>query len=373
MNFELNDEQIALKDTVSRFVADRYGFEERRRKRLTAPHTDAQVWSEFAELGLLAVTVPEEKGGLGFSLNEAIIICQEFGKGLVVEPYVQMALLAARLLCAADNKMADALLAQVITGERLVTVALQESNLRYRFDQFATKIEATGNSYRLDGAKILVSGGDAADYLILPATLGATPALVLVPTQAAGVERHAFRQLDGSWACNVRFTSVELPPGAMLVQGDAASALLQSAFDEGALYTAAETIGCIDRIIEITAEYTGSRKQFGQPLSGFQVIQHRLAELFTEAEMARAALHGGMSGAAGSPEQRALAVSAARVRIDQAAQKIGNQGIHLHGGMGMTMEYSVGHFYRRLLMLSKAFGDAEYHLERYEQLSLKVT
>jgi alkylation response protein AidB-like acyl-CoA dehydrogenase len=372
MDFELNDEQSALKDTVSRFVADRYCFEERRRKRLAATHTDLEVWSKFAKLGLFAVIVPEEKNGLGLSLNEATIICQEFGKGLVVEPYVHMALFSTRLLCAAVSKTAEALLAKVVTGEKLVTVALQEPNLRYRFDQFVSRIEATGNTFRLDGTKLLVPGGEVADYLIVPAMLGTAPALVLVPTNAAGVERHSFKQLDGSWACNVKFASVELSPEAMLVQGEAAAILLQSATDEGALYTGAEAMGCIDRIIEITVEYIGNRKQFGQPLSGFQVIQHRLAELFTEAEMARSALYGGLSAFKASPAACSLAVSAARVRVDQAAQKIGNQGIHLHGGMGMTMEYPVGHFYRRLLMLSKAFGDTEYHLERYEQLSLKV-
>jgi alkylation response protein AidB-like acyl-CoA dehydrogenase len=305
-------------------------------------------------------------------LNEAAIICQEFGKGLVVEPFVHMALLSTRLLCAADRNAAEALLAQVITGERLATTALQEPNLRYHFDQCATRIEATGNRYRLDGAKLLVPGGDAADDLIVPAMLAAAPVLVLVPTHATGVERHAFKQMDGSWACNVEFASVELSSDAILIQGEAAALLLQTAIDESALCTGAEAIGCIDRIIEITAEYTGNRQQFGQKLSGFQVIQHRLAELFTEAEMARSALHGGLSACNAAPAARALAVSAARVRIDQAAQKIGNQGIHLHGGMGMTMEYPVGHFYRRLLMLSKAFGDTEYHLERYEQLSLKA-
>jgi alkylation response protein AidB-like acyl-CoA dehydrogenase len=373
MDFELNEAQGALKDMVSRFAADRYGFEERRRHRLAATHTDREIWSEFAALGLLAVTVPEDKNGLGLSLNEAAIICQEFGKALVVEPYVHMALLSTRLLGAADSNISESVLAQLVTGERLVTVALQEPNLRYRCDQFNTRIESTGKFYRLDGAKLLVPGGDAADDLIVPAILDAAPALVLVPTDAAGVERHSFKQLDGSWACNVHFAAVELSPGAILVQGEAAARLLQSAIDESALYTGAEAIGCIDRIIEITAEYTANRKQFGQPLSGFQVIQHRLAELFTEAEMARAALHGGMSACNAAPAARALAVSAARVRIDQAAQKIGNQGIHLHGGMGMTMEYPVGHFYLRLLMLSKAFGDTEYHLERYEQLSLKAS
>lgn len=370
MNFDYSEDQDLLRDNVRRFISDRYDFEARRKRLAIAQGTDREMWGRFAEMGWLAILVPEHAGGLGWTMTDAAILAQEFGRGLVAEPYLESSVLAARLLTLADVPGGNALLSGIASGEKIVAPALLEAQSRYDLADVNTRMETREQELVVSGRKALVAGGDTADYFLISAADGDSVAVLMVPADAAGLTRRNYRGLDGGWLCDVTFDAVRLTSDAVLVGGNRALEILRQANDEAAIAAGAEALGCMDRILEMTADYLRTRQQFGHPLADFQVLQHRMADLFVETEMARSALHSGLSQLGADEETRAAAVSAARVRIDQAAHKVGNQGIHLHGGMGMTVEYPVGHYYRRLLILARTFGDTDFHFDRYLQLKV---
>ncbi|TAL02101.1 MAG: acyl-CoA dehydrogenase [Rhodospirillaceae bacterium] len=372
MNFEFSKDQLILRDGIRRFVDERYSFESRRQRvKSKSTGTDRAMWAQIAELGWLAVLIPEEHGGLGWSIADACVMFQELGRGLVSEPIMDSALLAVRILTRADSVSARLLLPKIATGEVFISVALGEAGLRYEQKGLSTRAIPIEGGYKLTGKKILVAGGDVADRLIVSAGTDSELALFDVLAISDGVERRAYRLLDGQWAVDVTFKDVVLPHESLII-GSQTTEILDRAIDEAALGCSAEAIGCMDRVLEITAEYLRSRQQFGRALADFQVLQHRIADLFIETEMARSAFHSALSAIDSPVATRQAAVSAARVRIDQAAHKVGNQGVHLHGGMGMAMEYPIGHYYRRLIMLARAYGDTEHHLERYERLKIRA-
>jgi len=372
MNFELSENQALLKDGVERFMADRYAFESRQKRLAAMGGSDRGMWAEFAAMGWSALLVPEEQGGLGWGIEDVAIVLQEFGKGMVAEPYVDIAIVAVRLLTGAGTAPAASALADIASGETLVVPALLEAGGRYDYFTPRTILKRQGDNFVLSGSKILVGAGDVADHLIVSAMLDGALALLLVPTSTQGVSRNSYRLLDGSWATDVGIDQATVSEDWLLASSEAASAILDRALDDAALGIGAQAIGGMDRILDITNEYLHTRKQFGQPLAAFQALQHRMADLFIETEMARSALYSAFSASGGSDACRRTSVSAARVRIDNAGLKVGNMGIHLHGGMGMTMEYPVGHHYRRLVQLARSYGDTDYHLERYESLTTEA-
>lgn len=369
MNFELNEDQVQLRDSVRRYLDDRYGFESRQKRLGGGEGTDRTMWTEFAAMGWVGLLAPEDAGGLGWGLVDATIVLQEMGRGLVAEPFCEAALLAVRLLVLSQAPAAAEALVRIVDGETLIVPALLEPGKRYDVSGPGAQLIPTGDHLTLSGDKILVSGGDKADAFVVSATLSGETVLALVPADLPGVSRSAYRLMDGGWGCDIRFDAVSLESRLVVAKGAHAERILERSLDEAALGAGAEAIGCMDKIVEMTTRYLRDRKQFGRPLADFQVLQHRISDLFIETEMARSALYGALATLERTPAERQSAVSAARVRIDQAAHLVGNQGIHLHGGMGMTMEYPVGHYYRRLVMLAKTFGDTDYHLERFEALS----
>jgi alkylation response protein AidB-like acyl-CoA dehydrogenase len=370
MDFTLGEEQQALKDGAERFVADRYDFESRRKRLAALSGTDRAMWAQFAQLGWTAVLVPEAQGGLGWSMLEAAVLLEELGRGLVTEPVLEGAVLAPSLLSGCGSEAAKALLSAIVAGDMLVVPAMLEAGSRYRFDGPATTARREGDGYRLSGGKILVAGGDEADVVLVTADLDGRPALIAVPMSALGARRRTYRLLDGSWAADIRFDAVQLDRDALL-SDDAAHGLAR-AWDQAALGAGALAVGSMEKAIQLTSAYLHTRQQFGQPLAGFQVLQHRMADLFVQAAMAKSALLGGLAVLDGEDNARSEGVSAARARIDRAALDVGNACIHLHGGMGMTEEYPVGHYYRRIVQLARSFGDSEYHLERYERLTMET-
>ena len=367
MDFTLNENQQFLKDGAERFFAERYDFESRRKRLLGAAGTDRAMWRQFADIGWLGLMVPEEQGGLGWNLVDAAVILGECGKALVAEPFLEGAIVAVTMLASTDSTSATSVLEQVATGDLLVVPALLERANRYNYFAPTTTALVDGDGYKLAGAKILVAGGDVADRFIVSAALDGGVGLFLVSADHAGMARRSYQQLDGSWAADLTF-NVRVDADALVGRSDA----LRLALDAGAIGIAAQEVGSLDRTLEITAEYLHVRKQFAQPLAGFQALQHIMSDLFINTEMARSAMHSGLAASNRSERARMMAVSAARARCDRAALTVGNMGIYLHGGMGMTMEYPVGHHYRRLVQLTRAFGDTEYHLSRYEDVSFEA-
>ncbi|MBV1688890.1 acyl-CoA dehydrogenase [Novosphingobium sp. G106] len=273
--------------------------------------------------------------------------------------------MAVSMLTGSQSPKAIAALEAIVDGSVLVVPALLEGGSRYAFEKPNTQATIDGDGYRLSGKKILVTGGDAADEFIVTASLDGRPALFLVSAGDDNLIRTTYRQLDGSWAADIALDGVRVE-GDALVGGIEA---LTRGLDSGAIGVAALEVGVLDRVLEVTSDYIHIRKQFGQPLASFQALQHIMSDLFINTEMARSSVHSGLAGTLRSAEERQKAISAARVRCDRAALTVGNMGIYLHGGMGMTMEYPVGHHYRRLVQLTRAFGDTEYHISRYEGLA----
>ena len=363
MDFEYNETQILLRDSAQKFLREEYPFEKRR-----APisATCLDTWRQLASMGWLGTRICDSHGGMNLSLADACVLSEELGRGLVREPVLEVALLAGGLLSNTDHEMVEGLLDGLLSGESLVCLATTEPGDQHFCADPKTTASRSGSGLKLTGSKVLVRGGDAADHLIVSCILEDKLALVVVPTEANGLNRKSYRLLDGSIAADFEFSDVDLPESQLFAHGESAVVALQRCYDEAALLVAAESIGLMTAVIELTNDYLHDRQQFGKPLAHFQALQHRLAEMYIELEMARSVLYYAISCTDQHASTFATAVSVAKSRIDQAADFVGNQGIHLHGGMGMTMEYPVGHYYRRLLMLSQSFGNADFHLARYE-------
>lgn len=369
MDFNLTEEQQLLRDSVERFIREQYDFETRRALLKTPDGISREIWRSFAELGWLALGIPEEFGGLGLDFVEVSILMQGLGVGLVLEPVVSTAVLNARILERAENDtQRHAVLPQIAEGGLRIALAHTEAASRFNLACVeATMVERGDEGYALSGTKFMALDAPTADLLIVSARMPDTDGfgLFLVDPGAEGVALDAYRLIDGTSAADIRFDRVSLAAEALLVAPERAPDVLEEALDRCILAQVAEAIGAMGAVMEITAEYIKTRKQFGQPIGKFQALQHRMAEMLTVTEDARSMLYRGLANLDAEPAARKAAVSAAKVVAAEAGKFVGAQGIQLHGGMGMTDECSVGHYFRRFLVFEKAYGDPEYHTARY--------
>ncbi len=372
MDFDLNDEQRQLKDSLERLLADSYGDLNRRHGYMKEPKGySASLWKQYAELGLLAVPFAEQHGGLGQGLTETMIVAEGFGRALAIEPYLSTVVLAGGALRHAGN---DALLKELVPGivEGKTTLALahQERQARYDIADTATTARADGKGgYTLEGEKNVVLHGDSADKLIVSARAqgGRTDrggiGLFLVDAKASGVTRRSYPTQDGMRAADVTLSAVRVGPEAVAAGPDTGLAVLERVVDEAIAALSAEAVGAMAGLHELTVEYLKTRKQFGVPIGSFQVLQHRAVDMLTALEQARSmAYYATMMAAEPDASLRRKAIAAAKVQIGRAAKHIGQEAIQLHGGIGMTMEYKAGHYFKRLTMIDMAFGDADHHL-----------
>jgi alkylation response protein AidB-like acyl-CoA dehydrogenase len=372
MDFNLSDEQQMLRDAASRFVREQYGFEARRRW-VAAAGWSPERWARYADMGWLALSVPEELGGLGCGFIETAIVAEELGRALALEPFIGCAVLAARLIEKADAPAFVAcrgeLLEGLAAGTRRVVLAHSEAASRFELDRVSTLARVEGSGFVLDGVKMMVPAAAGADRLIVSARVegeaGPALALFLVPHDAALL--HPYPLIDGTRAADVELRSVFVGAQARLSSPGAGLALLEEALDRAALAQVAEALGCMEAVLEMTSEYLKTRQQFGQPIGKFQALQHRMAEMFVEVQETRSILYRGIAHLDGAPAARRQAVSAAKVMLGSAGRFVGAQGIQLHGGIGVTDEYPIGHYYKRLLVLEKLYGDSDWHLDRFIQ------
>ena len=370
MDFDLSDEQRLLKDSVERFVADRYDFESRRKFMAEEAGWSRDNWARFAELGLLAVPFAEEDGGIGGGPVETMIVAEAFGRGLVVEPYLATIVLGGGVLRhAASAEQKAELVPQVVGGELTLALAQVERGSRYDLHHVETTARKDGDGWVIDGEKGIVLSGDAADKLIVVArTAGGTRdedgiGLFLVDAKAPGVSRRGYPTQDGLRAAEIAFEKVK----AEAVLGDPAKGLpvLRRVADEAIAALCAEAVGLMDRMRDITVDYIKTRKQFGVPIGTFQALQHRASDMVVAIEQARSmACYATMMAASDDAAERAQAVSAAKVQIGRSGRFVGQQAIQLHGGIAMTMEYNVGHYFKRMTMIETLFGDADHHLAK---------
>jgi acyl-CoA dehydrogenase len=370
MDFTLTVEQEMLRDSARQFIASELSFDSRRRALAAAQQGD--TWARFAELGWLAMPVPEEADGLGSTTADLVLMCEEMGRGLCVEPFVACAVLPAGLLAADDHADVRNVLADLATGRHRVAVATYEAGRRYDVQRpRTTAVRQPDGSFRLDGAKILVNGGAEADSLLVFAKCeqheGGAPelALFLVAADAQGVTRRRYLGLDAIEMADVHFEGVPLAAGAVLASGQDALDAVDRAFDEAAVCQCADTVGAMSRALELTVEYLHVRRQFGRALSEFQALQHAAAELFIEVSDAKSMLYQAVAALAGPARTRRKAVSGCMVKVMSAAKEVAGMAVHLHGGIGMTDEYPVGHYLRRVMVSERFYGDHEHHLQRY--------
>lgn len=374
MNFELSDEQQQLADSVRKYLSTHYSFEQRKAIVNSADgHSDA-VWRALAEMGLTAIALPEADGGFGGGALDLMPVMEACGEALVVEPLLD-GIVAGRLVASAGTAaQRTALLPGLVDGTAALAFAYLEPGRRYAQAPETTTARASADGWVLDGAKSVVVGAASAARLIVSARTDAGASLFAVDPRAAGVSLNPSRTVDGLRVADVAFNGVQLAKDALLGDAGAAQPHIDEALDFACALQCADAIGAMRHAHEATLEYTKTRKQFGTPIASFQVLQHRMVEMLICLEQARsmailaAARVDGVGGGAGGAAQRSRAVSAAKVKIADAARQISQESVQLHGGMGMTEELKVSHTFRRLTMAGQRFGDADHHLERFAKL-----
>ena len=365
MNFEYSDEQQQLTDSVRKFLAQSYGFEQRKAILQSASGGSDQVWKTFAEMGLTALALPESHGGFGGGAIDLMPVMEACGEALVVEPLLDQ-IVAGRLLSTAGHA---ALLPGAIDGSIRLALAYLEPGRRYELEPRGTTATKAGDGWVLSGAKCVVIGAAAADQLIVSADAGGA-SLFVVDARAKGVSLNPCRTVDGQRAADVRFDNVALRADALLGAAGGAQPLIDEALDFAIALQCADAIGAMTFANDTTLEYLKTRRQFGVPIGSFQALQHRIVEMFIHTEQARsmAILAASKVDTATSADERRRAVSAAKVKIADAARIVSQEAVQLHGGMGMTEELKISHTFRRLTTIGQRFGDADDHLARYASL-----
>jgi pimeloyl-CoA dehydrogenase small subunit len=377
MDFDLSDDQRQIKDSVERLLAARYDDLKKREAYQAEPAGYSKtIWQEFADQGLLAIPFAEEHGGLGQSFVETMIVAEALGKSLAIEPYVATVVLGGGVLRhAASTVQQAALIPELVAGKLTLALAHQERQARYDLADTATTAKADAGGYIIDGEKLVVLGGDSAEKIIVAArTAGKRTdrsgiGLFLVDAAASGVTRKGYRTQDGARAADITFKGVRLAKDAVLGDPGKGFDVLSRVIDEGIAALSAEAVGAMGALQDLTVDYLKTRKQFGVPIGSFQVLQHRAVDMFTHLEQARSmALYATMMAAEPDAAERRRAMAAAKVQIGKSARFIGQEAIQLHGGIGMTMEYKAGHYFKRLTMIDLAYGDHQHHLRELARM-----
>jgi len=372
MDFDLSEEQRLLKESVDGLLADSYDFEARKKYMAEQGGWSKAMWGRLAEQGLLGLPFSEEDGGFGAGGVETMIVMEAMGRALVLEPYLATVVIAGGFLRhgGSDTQKA-AHIPGIIDGSKTSAFAQLEKQSRYDLFDVATSAKKKGDSWIIDGEKFVVLNGDSADTLIVTArTKGAQRdksgiGVFIVPADAKGVTRKGYPTQDGLHAADITFTGVEV--GADCVIGDPADGLplIERVVDEARVALCAEAVGLMDESLKTTVEYIKTRRQFGVPIGSFQALQHRAADMFVALEQARSmSMFATMADDFEDAKERATAIAAAKVQIGKSAKFVGQQSIQLHGGIGMTMEAKIGHYFKRLSMIENSFGDTDYHQRR---------
>ncbi len=356
MDFDFSDDQQSLRDAVRKWVDKGYSFE-RRRAIVAAGGFDRGAYGELAELGLCGLYVAEDDGGMGFGPVEAMVAMEELGRGIVLEPLAQ-ALIAGGLISGyAPAELKSAWLGRIASGEALVVLAHQEPGARYRLSADKTTTRGGDGAWTVSGSKTVVAAGDQADAFLVPAMAHGRMALFLVESGAAGVTTRGYGTQDGSRAAEL--TLRDAPATLVTLDGQAA---LEHGVDIGIAAVCAEAIGVMDKTLEVTADYMNTRKQFGVPIATFQALRHRIADMKMQLELARSMSYYASLKLNAPADERRSALARAKYQLGMSMRFIGQQAVQLHGGIGVTDEYIVSHYFRKLTQLEMSFGDTLHHL-----------
>ncbi len=369
MDFDFSDDQKLLKESVGKLMASRYGdFEKRKGYQTHTNGFDPAVWAEYAEAGILSLPFSEEQGGFGGGPVETMIVMEEMGTALAVEPYLACVVLAGAVL---KYGKADDKIPEIATGEAIVALANIERSSRYDLNDVSLPAKLDGTAYVLEGEKSVVLGGGAADYFIVATRTSGNRrdvdgiTLLLVDAKSPGISRRGYPTQDGQHAAEVSFGSVRVPVANVIGEVGKGLPILARAVDEAIAGLCAEAVGAMDALVKMTVEYLKTRKQFGVAIGSFQALQHRSVDMLVMLEQARSmAIYAALSVDDADEVARGNAISAAKVQIGRSAKFIGQQSVQLHGGIGVTMEYKAGHYFKRLTMIEQMFGDSDYHMRK---------
>lgn len=369
MDLSLSDEQMMLRDTLTRFLAQSFAFDPHRARDAEA------LWQALGRnLGVLGATLPTDVGGMGGGAVEAMVIADALGEALAPIPYIESAVIGAGLLKRVGGDRATSLLPAIADGSVRAVLAAGEADSRQGLEAVATTARSSDDGWVIQGEKVVVAGAPGADWLLVTARTGGTPrdvrgvSLFLVPAGAPGLSRHDYRLIDGLPASDITLEQVALPADALLGSEGGAVPLLERARDEGIAALCAEAAGLTRRMLADTVAYTKERRQFGQPLASFQALQHRMVDMFIAVEQATSAAYLAALHIDDDAAGRARAIAAAKATVADAVRFVGQNAVQLHGGMGMTDELAVGHYFRRATAIEQQFGGGDHHAKRYAAL-----
>jgi alkylation response protein AidB-like acyl-CoA dehydrogenase len=376
MNFEFSDEQQQLQDTVSRYLTDQYAFDKFRAINASPSGWDRAAWTGLAELGVLALNVPVAQGGLGFGPLETLSVMGACGRSLLLEPFLSSAVIATALLRAFDDAAAAELLTRMATGDAIAVLAHYEPGSRFETQWVETRAQKSGGNYLLDGHKAVVLHAGAADTLLISARTSGEPSdakgisLFRVPRDARGLSLDQYPTIDGQRAADIYLNGVQVQESSRLgVEGGALPAI-DAALDVGLAGLCAEAVGVMQALVDATVAYVQSRQQFGTAIGRFQALQHRIADMLIHLEQARSMSYlAALRCSDENVTERRRALSAAKAVVGQSSRFVAQQAVQLHGGMGMTDELIVSHWFKRLTAAELMFGDSDTHLQRYAALT----
>jgi alkylation response protein AidB-like acyl-CoA dehydrogenase len=375
MDFNFNEEQTLIQSQVAQFIQRDYEWEKRQTLVTSDLGFSAENWKTFAELGWLGISLSENSGGFGGSALESMIIMEEFGKGLVVEPFLETVILCSGLIdsCGNEEQKAD-LLGPVISGEMHLALGFTEPQSRFNLADVTTEAKKKNGDYLVNGFKSVVMNGPNANKLIISTRTSGKQndkegiSLFIIDSNLDGVSLRNYPTVDGRRASEVTLENVIVPSSSLLSEEGNGFQHLEDAIDTATLAICAEAVGAMEVLYKTTVEYTKIRKQFGQAIGKFQVLQHRMVDMFMEYEQSKSLLYmATIKNVEGSKDAK-KAISGLKYQVGKAAKFIGQQSVQLHGGMGVTEELSVGHFFKRLTTIITIFGNTDYHLKRYSQL-----
>ncbi|MEQ3649067.1 acyl-CoA dehydrogenase family protein [Hyphomonas sp.] len=375
MDFNFTEEQSMIRDSLSRLIREQYDFDTRRKVVESESGWRPEMWAQFAELGLLMAPFSEEDGGLGGGPIDAMVVMEEFGKGLVVEPYVPSVVCGGGFLKRGNDAQKEEYLSGVMSGETIFAFAYAEPRGRYNLADLETTAKKDGAGFVLNGHKAVVIGAPWATHFIVTARTSGDRrdskgvSVFVVAKDAQGVSTRDYPTVDGRRASEVYFENVSVGAESVIGEVDNGLPLIEIVTDEAIAAICAEACGAMKVAHTMTVEYSRQRKQFGVPIGKFQVLQHRMVDMFMEHEQSISMTYMATLKIDEDEVTRKKAASAAKVRIGQAGRFVGQEAIQIHGGMGMTDELAVGHYFKRLTMIDSEFGNVDHHLKRYTALT----
>ena len=375
MDFTFNEEQSLIQDQVDQFVQKEYDWETRQALSNSELGFGEDNWKKFAELGWLGISVSEDSGGFGGSAIESMLIMEAFGKGLVVEPFLETVIMAGGLIDDhGSDQQKSSFLEPAISGEMHLAIAYAEPQSRFNLSDVVTEAKADGDNFIINGYKSVVMNGPSADQIIISARTSGSQldedgiSLFIIDANTSGLDKTNYKTVDGRRASDLTLENVSVSKENLIGEQDKGFEILDSAIDKAILAISAEAVGAMEVLYKTTVEYTKTREQFGTAIGKFQVLQHRMVDMFMEYEQCKSLLYMATMKYEEKAEDAKKAISGLKYQVGKAGKFIGQQAVQLHGGMGVTDELNVGHYFKRLTTVGTIFGNTDYHLKKYTSL-----